>query len=477
MAHRLLKWRGPFAAAAILFLACLAVGLLQGEQQFYFDSGYYWGLSKTFVANGHFSLFNFEYSGLRGYCIPLLFFVWRNATEWIVDGEGHQVLLLNSALFALIGGILIPRLATIAWPEAQWNLGRRLAAGALILFFWRGFLNYPLSDFPTLAVALSAIVAVDYGSRWTLLLAGMAAAFASNARPAYLLLAPLLLGIVIWNQLEAQRNPRALRPRMLVGPAIFLIGLAIVAVPQSILQHRTLGGYSPLPGGNELAQLQYTVGLELDLYGTYVGEPGSAVLAYRDPDTGGVLAELDGGQVGGTAEYGVLILKHPLTMVQLFLRHFLDGLDYRFTTPYTYHLQPPLHRLIRAAGFLLVFLAILRFAWADARRSLGRARWRYPAVLLLLGLTALPTAMEQRFLLPVFALSIMLCLAPRWPNPLQRDRAGRIRSRTPLLIGVGALAFFGVVAITVHSATENLVVQPLEPPAEAPPAATDTANR
>lgn len=477
LAYRLRKQRSTAVAGVILFLACVGVGLLQGEQPFYFDSGYYWGLSKTFVENGHFSLFNFQYTGLRGYCIPLLYFVWRNATEWMVGNESSQVLLLNSAIFALIGAVLIPRLATIAWPESRWGLGRRVAAGGLILFFWRGFLNYPLSDFPALAAALLAIVAVSYRRPSAVLFAGMAAAFASNARPANLLLAPLLLGIVIWDQLEGQSFRLALRPRVLVAPALFLVGIALVSVPQSVLQHRDLGGYSPLPGGSELAQLQYTVGLELDLYGTYVGKPRRAVLDYRDPDTASVFAKLDNGQVSGTSEYVDLIVKHPLTMAQLFIRHFLDGLDYRFTTPYTYHLQPPLHHFVRAAGFLLVFLAILRFAWAEARRSLGRARWRYPAVLLLLGLTALPTAMEQRFLLPIFALSVMLCLAPGWPNPFRRDGAGLVRWRTPLTIGIGALAFFAVVAITVHSASENLVVQPLAEPGEALPPASPPTRR
>lgn len=369
---RLRNRRGTAAAAVILFLGCVCIGLLQGKQPFYFDSGYYWALSKTFVANGHFSLFNFEYTGLRGYCIPLLYFVWRTASEWVVGDESIQVLLLNSTLFAVIGGVLIPRLATISWPDTEWGLKRRLAAGALILFFWRGFLNYPLSDFPALAVALSAMIAVSCRRRWALLFAGMAAAFASNARPAYLLLVPLLLGIVIWEQLEGRDIRRALRPRLFLGPAILLVGVAIVTLPQSALQHRDLGGYSPLPGGSELARLQYTVGLKLDLYGTYVGKPGPAVLEYRDPDSAGVFADLSRGEVSGTPEYAELIPGHPLTMVQLFLRHFLDGLDYRFTTPYTHSLQPPLHNLVRGAGFLLVFLAILRIAWADARRSLGR---------------------------------------------------------------------------------------------------------
>jgi hypothetical protein len=430
------------------------VGLLQGEKPFYFDSGNYWILSKTFISNGHFSLFNFEYLGLRGYCIPLLFLLWSDGIGGIIGNDFTQVVLLNSALFALIGCVLIPRLALATWPEAEWGLLRRLAATALLLVFWRGFLDFPLSDFPALAAALLAIVAVSSGSAGALFLAGLAIGFATNARPAYLLLFPLLFGIVVWAWIRGSSLREALHPRRVAAPALFLVGIAIVTLPQMLVHHHSLGKYSPLPGGGELAQLQYTVGLELDLYETYVGTP-EGVFEYLDPDTPSVIRELEGGQVSGTPEYFELILKHPMTMARLFGRHLIDGLDSRSGTPYDENLPAPSRRPLRVAGFLLVFLALLRVLWPRARRSLGVARWQYPAVLLLVATAALPTAMEQRFLLPIFALSVMLCLAPGWPNPIEVHEKGWRRFRTLLLIGAGAAVFFSVVAVTIHSANNH----------------------
>jgi hypothetical protein len=451
----------PAAAAFLLaFAGFLIALLLQGQKTFYYDAAEYWRLSETFTSDGHFSLLNFENTGIRGYALPLVYHLVRGIAEPFTSDPQLIAIVFNAALCALLGSVLTPKLARIAWPESTWSVPRRLAICALILIFWRGYLSYPLSDFAALTAAMLALIAISVPtSPLAMLGAGLAAGLALNMRPAYILLVPLLLALVIWawHRQRQQGGDRAAPWRRPLGIALFLLGATVVCVPQSLSQHDTFGGYSPIPGGSKLSSFQYTVGLELQSYGGYIGNDlMSPHMEYVDPHTESILAELPGETVSGSGEYAELILRHPLTMGGVFLRHVVNGLDQRYVTPYTEHLDYPGQRLLRFGGFLLAFLALLRVAWPRARRGLGVARWRYPAVLLLISASSLPSAMENRFLLPVFLLSCMLVTAPGWPSPRGPRGAGLARYRTLAVILLCAACFFALAAAIVSGASENL---------------------
>lgn len=451
------------ALTAFLIAACAALllAVAQGEKFFYYDSGEYWNLSLTFAENGHFSLFDFENNGLRGYSLPLLYWALRNTAEVVTDSQWHVVWAFNAVAFALIGAVLAPKLASIAWPEASWTVSRRLALTALILVFWGGYLSFPLSDFPALAAALLALIAVSrIDSPAWLLVAGLAAGLALNMRPAYLLLAPLLVGLLAWGWLE-RRGAGASYGRMALCFATLFAGLATVAVPQSISQHERFGDYSPVPGSSGLTGFQYAVGLRLQAYGTYVS--GLPQMEYLDPHTEEIVAGLENGSVGGTGGYLGIVADHPLTMAGVFLRHVVNGLDQRYTTPYVEVLEADRggvasawHLALRIAGFLLVFLALLRAVLPAGRRSLGPARWRYPLALLAVSASAIPSAVETRFLLPAFVLSALIVLAPGWRSALSALRGAPSRRRTVGLVLGAGIVYTAIVWAIVSAATDNL---------------------
>jgi hypothetical protein len=236
---------------------------------------------------------------------------------------------------------------------------------------------------------------------------------------------------------------------------LFVLGLTLVSLPQSLLSHRNLGDYSPVPGGNDLAGLQYTEGLRLQRYETFVGN-AAPQMEYRDPHTAGILGGLEDGVVTGTSQYVGIVLSHPLTMAGVFLRHVVNGLDQRYPTPYVERLESPANKLLRFGGFLLVFLALFRLAWSKGRRSLGPARWRFPAVLLAASATSLPSAIETRFLLPAFLLASLIAIAPGWPSPLETAEQGPRRYRALAVALLASLLYFAVVNAIVSDATQNL---------------------
>lgn len=448
-------------ACLIGVLATLALALAEGTKPFYFDSGGYWNLSETFTASGHFSFLDYQ-DPLRGYALPLILWALRNLSEVLTSNQSLMVRGFNAMTFALIGTVLAPALATVAWPRVRWGVGRRLALTALILAFWSGYLSFPMSDFPALAAALVALVAIARATSplW-LLMAGLSAGLALNIRPAYVLLPPLLLGLLAWSWIAGGR----LRPRSFARAAAcalaLLAGFAIVSVPQAVSQHEHYGGYDPVPGSSDLKKIQYTLGLKLQRYDTYVGGPPR--MEYVEGHTGSIVASLDNGVVDNTGEYLRIVVYHPITMAGVLLRHLVNGLDQRYTTPFVETLESDRtgadaawHVLLRVLGFSIVFLALVRVAWPTARHSLGPARWRYPAVLLAVPLGSVPSAMEARFMLPAFLLASTVVIAPGWRQALSEWWGSPVRGRTLALIFSASAAYAVVVWVVVEAATDSL---------------------
>lgn len=445
-------------AFSVAFAVLAAVAFLQGERQFCCDASQYWELSDSLTRQEGLFLLDIGDTGLRGYTLPLIYYLARGFAGIFTDGGLQVVMVFNAALFALIGAVLVPKLARVTWPDLHWGVGRRLAVCAPLLLLWRGYLSYPLSDFPALAAALLALIAASSPQRPVrMAIAGAMAGLAINMRPAYLLLVPALLLFVAldWREQTRGRNTR-LKPAVCM--TLFVIGLALVSLPQSLSQHRSSGSYSPVPGGGRLASIQYERGIELQRYETYVGgTPDQAMMLYIDSHTSEIIASRDTAEPMSTSEYLQIVADHPLTMAGVFLRHLVNGLDQRYTTPYVERIGGGLNGATRFAGFALAFLALVRVAWPRARRALGPARWRYPLALLALAAPALTTAVETRFMLPLFALCSVLVFAPGWVNPVQREeKRWTRRYRASALLAGAAILFCTLVSVIVSGATDNL---------------------
>jgi len=177
-------------------------------------------------------------------------------------------------------------------------------------------------------------------------------------------------------------------------------------------------------------------------------------MQYRDPHKAAILRDLENETVSGTGEYLKIVVAHPVTMAGVFVRHLVNGMDQRYTTPYVTDLET--HRLIRFLGFLIAFLALLRVCWPAARRTLGPAKWRYAVALLLSAGTSVASAIETRFMLPLFVLSFALVLAPGWTGSLAANESGFRRYRPLALASVAAALYFAAVWVIVSGASDNL---------------------
>jgi hypothetical protein len=454
-----MRQRTPaIGAFAVAFVASLLVASIEGAKTFQGDSAHYWALGDAFVLDGSFSLLNFD-SPLRGYLLPLLTHGMAEVAGGLDLSASSVVRTFNAAVLALIATVLAPSFARLAWPDRGWGFWRRLGVAVLLLVFWRSYMSFPLSDFPALAAVLLALVAAARADApgW-MLVAGLSSAAAVNLRPAYILIVPVVLALALavwWRQRDSWRGAA---PRMAACFALLFLGFAAVSLPQSLATHRHHDSWSPVPGSvAKLSSLQFTEGVRLQRYETYVGlgQPGPRMF-YDDPTGQRILEQRGDPTINDAREYLGVIAGHPVDMAGVFARHVINGFDQRYPTPYVEQVDDGSQRWLRLAGFLLLFVALARVAWPPARRALGRARWRYPVALLLCGATSVASAVETRFLLPGYLLAYLLVLAPGWRPALAALRPGTVGLRPALALGVAFAVYMAVVLYVVGQATEHL---------------------
>lgn len=446
---------GPAALAFLVaFTGTLIVAMFQGEKPFYGDSGLYWALADSFTHAGHFSLLNFE-SPLRGYALPLIYHLVETFGNGVGWSRSSLAKVLNVTLFALIGAVLTPRLAETAWPQHRWTVLRRIALTLLLIVFWSGDLNYPLSDFPGLTLALLTLVAIAHPDRpgW-MLTAGVATGLAIDMRPAYLPLIPMLIFVVMSTWFGQRSVQHASFTHRMLCMGLIVLGFAVASLPQSLAAHRHYKTWSFIPGTTaHLSDTELTYSLFLQRYDTFVKPPATALPMYYFDEAGERLLRRP---ITSTDEYLEIAVTHPTIIAGLLIRHLVNSLDMRYSTVYVEHLDSGGHLWLRLAGFLIVFLALVRILWRPARASLGQAYWCYPVSLVTCCFTALFSGIETRYMLPLWLLCCMLVLAPGWPNPIAANDAGMRRPRTLAALAISYLAFMAIVWHIVIGASAHV---------------------
>lgn len=444
-AHAWAERRPGQAAFRVLFVA-FGVYLFTSESVDYrYDDGYYWTLANQYWQSGSFDLYAFD-SSLRGYFFPLLLAPLAWLGEACSIPTVTLVRVVGAALAAGFFGVVVPGLWQALQPAGangaeatpvSWQ--RRLAFGALGFVFWRGYFNYPLTDFPSLLALAGGLWALLRGrSVGSGLLAGVAVAAAVNFRPVYLAALPLAGLLALWPRpATRRRGPAAEWGRRLA----FVGGLALVGGPQLLLNQHHFDAATPLvlthpPGGRSLYFQQLQMGLCNQKYETSEADDHPAPQMFFADPAGQALWRHSGPEtLTTTAEYLALVRAAPAVVAGVWGRHLFNALDVQYPTPYVKQVYVPTWSLawanytVLGAG-LLVLLAGLRRAVAGRRPPV-------PALLTLAALllpcaAVLPVLVECRFLLP---LHLLLCAALAFgARPLHTWKNASARAR---VLGLG----------------------------------------
>ncbi|GAB4501295.1 MAG: hypothetical protein Fur0035_08370 [Anaerolineales bacterium] len=417
--------RADFWLPLIFFLAFAAYGVAAGPHPFVRDSTHYWELRRTFFDHsGHFSLLNYVDADfqLRGYVFPLILL----CVEWLLDiftpdrwmTDSLTAILFNAATFLLLAWVLLPALFSRLTGQTVSLRFRALLTG-LLFVFWRGFLFYPLSDFPALVFCLAGWLALlllfqPFSSPPVKILlaflAGSALMAAYLTRPVYL----LTLGVAALALLFARAKNFSFLQRF-SSLLAFLLAAALLLWPQYRINQIHYGLNSPWISdklyayhiANGFLVQRFEVNQDLSSYplpnARYYDLQAQTVLQR----TG--LAELS------LANLPQLFLRYPLDVTSVYFRHFFNGLSPFYDSLYVTN-------ILRPDWFLLwlsysIFFAVFYFfdwrrlfALQPALSVFTLGGWLLPV------LTAVPAVTEARFYLPLNAFLLMifsaLCLTP-----------------------------------------------------------------
>jgi hypothetical protein len=438
----------------LVFTGLLLFGY-QGPIPYDFDAYGYWYLASHFNDTGHFSLLSFD-SSLRGYLFPLILMVPR-----IVVAHGGMTpslmsILLGSLQAALLFGWVLPALYNAVRPGSIFSPRRRMFFAALGLFFWGGYFNYTLSDFPAM-LAFSGALLLLISSQlrpWNLLFAGILLGAALNFRPFFLVSIPPML--LLAGCPTHKTIGWGIRLRNIL---LLTIGMALPLLPQWQINRINFGRNTPLvlaqiaaKESSNLTLLQLGWGLKMQKVETAFGSaPGArnALVIYRDPRAEQLLREAGYQQTGikdaifkSFAEYLNVIIYHPITAGTIYLSRLFNGLDQHHNTPYIRQpiqqftwLMPTVNYSMWFGVLLILWRCRTRLRAINLIQTISLLAWLLPCII------GCIVATENRFLLPAhLLLYAVLCF--EW-----RAVLGRWREQNWLTIGTAFGAYAGFVTI------------------------------
>mgnify|MGYP003379082575 FL=1 len=336
------KYRIPPAGIAFLggvLISFIYVSLFYPDTYVY-DSAHYWALSYGFAdEQGNLSLAAYP-SDFRGYVFPLYLFLSRVFSHWlgISDSLGFICLVAVSVSFILT--IVFPYL--MDWREKNsWDFLKRWIPLFLVLFFWRGLLVYPLSDFYSLGFTLVACALFkwlynDHRVWWSeipaSILIGVFLYAAYNTRTIYLFAVIVFACLICLRFLKEGRLGAG---KNVIRLVCIVAGWFLLAAPQIWINHRYTGTWS-LWGVDTtdmfsagLFSFQLFNGLTVDRYETLLtpNDFGNIPNIYFYDDVGLQIIKSIGNYEGTLWEYIRLFFTYPLEVIGIYFRHLANLLN------------------------------------------------------------------------------------------------------------------------------------------------------
>lgn len=336
-----------FFSFSVVLLFIIIYGIYKSDLTFYHDSAQYWNLGKTFVDNNDFSILNYK-EPLRGYLLPLCnFFTYLLSTILHVN-EITLFRILNSLFIAFFISVLIPSFFSLLFKK-EISLVQNLSFAFLIVFFWRGYFLYPLSDFPALFFIFAGLYLILLLNKRLesmkikilniviCLVVGICISASTNIRPTYqITIIPffLLLFICFYTRDINLRTG-------ILYTVCTLVGLLICYVPQLYINYYNFHIISPFVpteiayGGRSLFLNQINWGISLQKYETNIGSNfPQPQINFIDNQGLNILMSENINSITSIGQYIILLAKYPFDFMCIYFRHFFNGLDITYSSAY-----------------------------------------------------------------------------------------------------------------------------------------------
>jgi len=380
------------------------------------DANRYWKLADTFVKEGKFSFINYDFP-LRGYVFPLIIFAIRKLAVIIGVREAHFYYVTMALVYSAFLSVIVPLFIRLLFKK-QIRSVQILLFSTLAFFFHGSLFFYPLSDLIAIIfLVMGVYLVLKYPTNLLpSLLAGICLACASLVRPSYLIVFPFF---IVWVLFYYLHEKKLKIEHTLIRLISIIVGIVIIYIPQIAINNEHFGTLSPLiqtqfAYGDGLFMQQLNWGIEIQKYETNVGpEYPSAPVIFNDGHGKYVLASWkQRNQVSDDfslsfRNYVNLIFTYPLDMLIIYARHLFNGLDVVYRSVYVENVYKRAY-LFRFSNYSLWFLVSLyltkkvKFHYSQINDLL------IILISILPSLVSIPTAIEIRFMFPIFLLAYAL---------------------------------------------------------------------
>ncbi len=245
-----------------------------------------------------------------------------------------------------------------------------------------------------------------------MLFAGIAAYGAYNTRTIYLftiaLLTLLIPTLAFKNSTTARKTIAALA---------FILGSAIAATPQALINMKYLGSPTPLVVSNinnsSLFANQLKWGITIQRYETGYDTKSGVIFPvfYLDPTGEELFRNHEIGNSKATVPgYFKILLSEPISFLKIYIKHFINGLDVRDDDTYT-RIRSKENNLRSLASlsisiyglYCLICLVFRRSTTSNASAAHDKIAFRliWVIAIILPVIAIIPGAIETRFFLPL----------------------------------------------------------------------------
>jgi hypothetical protein len=291
--------------------------------------------------------------------------------------------------------------------------------------FWRGYFFFPLLDAAAMVCFGTGLVLLWERRPLAWAVAGLALGLAVNMRPSYLISLPVVP--VITYYLTSKQHSLSPAKKVVLPKAMLALacGLALVLVPQLLINVRHFGRYTPLVLFR-ISTDERPVYLRALGWGTRVQRYETGFFPNKHytllvPDSAGIRQMQPYGPRGfaGYEQFAKFVVQQPVSVAGRYGRHLMHTFDLWFATPY------PLARHWRGQwAFRLLNYAVMGLGlmglWGLPRHRNPASRLVLLALVLQVLLTV-PFHVETRYGMPVHLLLLLgaagLQFEPRpWPT-------------------------------------------------------------
>lgn len=396
--------RIPYArlvTIGIMFVILMVYFNIHNVIQLYYDSTYYWTIGDPVFDNRMINLMNFPET-FRGYVWPITVQVIRRTGELLFGRERGGFIafrLATSAAVATFFGITLPVLLGKGLKKLG-DIVRMILLIIVILVLWGDFLAYPLSDFAAIFFLAGGMACLKHHldtedrGRFRAVVGGVGTGIlfyaAYNTRVSYLYAIFIVLIYVIMEYIRGRK----------VGPAFVigaLVGLLVISMPQSLINHKYTGSYSPrvfteqyTDYGGSLQKQQVLWGLMYSNYESYMGsmdEYPDARVYFTDVTGNEIIVRERITQDNFTYKtFFKLLIKYPMDMLSIYTRHFISLMTPKFPQMYISDMFPE-------KGVLILLTVVIWFTTLCNILNTCRKEINYETLVIVIA-AFLPSALQ-----------------------------------------------------------------------------------